>query len=151
MDSVYSRTRVHCHLCMWKWASQQPAPPLPHPPVSLATLSRPSTSREAPLSDRLWTSPNLVCPDPIPAHPHSVALGTLPLSAHCRSYRATGAASGQGRPRSHIWCRLSTRERTWEHKHFSCFLLSWGVGKIVIKQPFGIFWGGDGFYFRPEW
>ena len=59
-----------------------------------------------------------------PQAPHPVALGTLPLSAHCRSYTATGAASGQGRPRSHIWCRLSTRERTREGKHFSYFLLS---------------------------
>lgn len=65
--------------------------------------------------------------------------GSLPLSAHCRSYTAIGAASGPGKPRSHTWCRLSTRERTHECQYFGCFLLGCGGRAVSPKRYSGTF------------
>lgn len=97
-------------------ANQQAAPPHPSPWPLLGLQRSPSQ----------WPSMNFpqckyaqTYPGPTPTR----GPGPLPLSAHCRSCIATGAASGQRRPRSHTWCRLSTRERTCERKHFSHFLL----------------------------
>lgn len=112
---------------------------LPTPKGTVATLScgqlglvpSPSSQAYVPKAPRpppeprgsLW--PGLaVQPDFVPHPPICLSPSCpQPLLPGDRSYTATGAASGQGRPRSHIWCRLSTRERTWERQHFSHFLL----------------------------
>lgn len=86
--------------------------------------------------EKFLPAPQCCGPCPAQAPPTS---GSLPLFAHCRSYTATGAASGQGRgrPRSRIWCRLSTRERTHTCQYSGRFRLDYGARAVGLQ---GMLW-----------
>lgn len=102
-----------CHRCHVNSGQHEGLPTNTADPFSTPAPSY--TARATTPSACVWSlhsPPGPPTPFPSERSAPAATWAALPLSAHCRSCTTTGAASGQERPRSHIWCRLSMRERT---------------------------------------